>query len=364
MSALAPAPRLAAALAAALVAACAGARARTDAAPPERRVFQVAGGGALAVEVPAGWTASEVPGEPGAPVSVRLERPGAGFVVLLTPFRNPGEPEDAAARADTARLLADLARRNALRTSVERDLPLEELSGDGVRGFWFLATDRELVGREPGPEEWRYLVQGVAAVGRLFVAFTLLDHGPGPQREQLLALVQGAREEGEGAGEAAPHGGMELDPGARTLPLRVALGGRPWAVLVDLPGFMMFRPRSSGDGTGVIVLGQSPDAGIVASVILRAAAGEGDAAACRAADLERIRAGAPGLGDVRLAEAGEAARAAYVVAGESAPQAHAHAWLFRDGTCANVHVSRVGPGAEDPARLEAILGSVRFGEDL
>jgi hypothetical protein len=364
MSALAPAPRLAAAVAAALLAACAGARARTDAAPPERRVFQVAGGGAVAVEVPAGWTASEVAGDPGAPVTVRLERPGAGFVALLTPFRNPGEPEDAAARGDAARLLADLARKSALRTSAERDLPLEELSGDGVRGFWFLATDRELVGKEPGPEEWPYLLQGVAAVGRLFVAFTLLDHGPGAQRQELLALVRGARDAGAGPDEAAPHAGMELDPGARTLPLRVALAGRAWAVLVDLPGFAMFRPRASGDGTGLIVLGQSPDAGIVASVILRAAGGAGDAAACRAADLQRIRAGAPGVGEVRLAEAGEAARAAYLVAGESAPQAHAHAWLFRDGTCANVHVSRIGPGAEDAARLEAILGSVRFGEDL
>lgn len=359
---------LAAALAAVTLVGCAGSRgAGPGAAAPVRRAFAVPGHGALEIAVPPGWTATEQEGEPPAPTSVRLEGEGGAFVAMLTPFWNPGEPEDEPARLDTAQLLADLARRNALAGAVERELTLRELGGDGARGFWFTATDRDLVGKEPGPGEFRHVLQGAAAVGPLVVAFTLLDNGPGPQRERFLDLVRGARHAPEKAGTGGPPGGMELDPDAETVPARVAHPGKAWAVLVDLPGFTMFKPRASHDGQEVAVLGQNPGTGVVASVILRPARGARDAAACRDADLAKVRAGVPALRDLRVGAVAASARAAYGVAelnGQPLPQAHAHAWLWRDDVCVNVHVSKTEPAVEDVERMERILASARFGEDL
>ncbi|HEY6098058.1 MAG TPA: hypothetical protein VIW03_01420, partial [Anaeromyxobacter sp.] len=232
--------------------------------------------------------------------------------------------------------------------------------------FWFAATDRALVGKEPGPEEWRHVVQGAVTVGPLVLAFTLLDNAEGPQRGAVLDVVRGARHVAL-AEDRRPAQEMEVDPGARTVPLRVEIRGKPWAVLVDLPGFRMFKPRRSDDGTGVLVLGQEPRSGTTVSVILRPAGDARDAAGCREADLPRIREAVPELAELSRSGAGVAARASYALAtpgGEQVRQEHGHAWVYREGVCANVHVSKVAPAPGDAAAMERILESVRFGEDL
>jgi hypothetical protein len=328
----------------------------------ERHAFAIPGRGVLDLAIPKGWTVEEAPEEPPKPPTIRLERPGGGFVALITPFFNAGE-DGAPPQGDSARLFAELARRNALAGSAEREIPLEPLEGQGVHGFWFEATDRTLVGRDPGPEEWRHVIQGAAEVGPIVLAFTLLDNAAGPHRQMLLDVVREARHV-----EAPEAEGVEMedDPGARTVPLRVEISGKPWAVLVDLPGFRMYKPRRSDDGTGVLVLGQDPRSGLVASVILRPAAGAADAAGCRDADLPRIRDAAELL-DLRVASAGASARAAYAISAPGAPevrQEHGHAWLEREGICANVHVSKMAPGPGDAEAMERILSSARFGEDL
>jgi hypothetical protein len=369
--------RLAPAAALALAAAaCAGPRAATLPAPPpvpERRAFEVPGHGALEIAVPEGWTATAEPGEPPVPMTIRLAPRDGDFVALLTPFWNPGEPEDEPARADTAQLFAEIARRNALGGSVEREIALEELVGDGVHGFWFGATDRALVGKEKGPGEWRHVLQGAAAVGPLVVAFTLLDDAPGPQRDRFLQVVRGARHVPGGGGESGEEGDdeagddSEVDPDAPTVPLRVEVRGKPWTVLVDLPGFRMFKPRAAEGGVETLVVGHDPDTGLVASVILRRAEGARDAASCREVDLGKIRAAHPDVADVRPSESDGVARATYVqpeLDGRKVPQLHGHAWLFRDDVCANVHVSKAGPEPDDAEALERILASVRYGADL
>lgn len=222
----------------ALVGACASARASKHPAHPAeadaiapgwtRRAFAVPEHGSLLLSIPPGWTATEgEEGEASAP-AIRLEDPGHRFAVLLTPLWNPGEPEAAEARADTAQLFAEIARRKALGGSVEREIPLEELSGPEVKGFWFSATDRELLEREPGPGEWRNILQGAAAVGPVILAFTLLDNGPGPQRSQLLELVRtaGHVEDGErgGVDELEPRTGRAHRPAPRRM-AREELGG-------------------------------------------------------------------------------------------------------------------------------------------
>jgi hypothetical protein len=73
-----------------------------------------------------------------------------------------------------------------------------------------------------------------------------------------------------------------------------------------------------------------------------------------------------GVQNVRLAEGGGTAAVTYAVgAGPGgAPELHAHAFRWRDGVCASVHVSKAAPGPDDAARLDAVLSSMRVAEDL
>jgi hypothetical protein len=331
------------------------------------RAFVVRGGGRLVVDLPPGWTASEgEEGEVGVP-TIRLERPGARFVVLLSPLWDPGTPASADARADTARLFAELGRRKALEGSVEPDIPLEAVEGPGVRGAYFSATDRDLVGREPRADEYRHVLQGAAAVGPVILAFALLDDGPGPWRQELLQLVRTARHVADGPDAQGEDDALEPMIGVETVPLRVALPGRSWAVLVDLPGFAVARVAASRVTAGAVhVLARSAETDVVASVLLSAAGDAADAAGCRERALARVREAVPGIEDLHLAEGGGRAAATFALASgpTGAPEWHAYAFAFRDGTCASLHVSKAAPGAEDAARLDAVLSSFRIAEDL
>lgn len=364
--------RLAAAAALALLAACSTTRQARPSrgAVPARpgwtsRALEVPGHGRLLLALPPGWVVAEpVEGEASAP-AFRVTRAGARFLVLLTPLWNPGEPEPPAARADSAQLYAELARREALAGSVEREIPLEPLLGPGVRGSYFSATDRSLVGREKREDEYRHVLQGAAAVGPVILAFTLLDDGPGPWRGEILEVVRTARHVGDGGDDEGET--LEALPGVQTEPLRVGLPGRSWAVLVDLPGFEVARVPPGRTATDTAhLLARSAETEVVASVILSPAGSARDAVACRERAVARIRASVPGLEDLRRAEAGGSAAATYTIGGGAGgePEWHAHAFLWRDGTCIGVHVSKAAPEAEDAARLDAILSSVRVAEDL
>jgi hypothetical protein len=362
-------PALASALAL-LLAGCASPRSAAP-APSERmeldggwtrRAFEVRGQGRVVLALPPGWTATEGAHGDASAAAIRLERPGERFRALLTPLWSPGEPEASQARIDTAQLFAELARRKALGGSVEQEIPLEELGGPGVRGFWFAATDRNLAERAPGPSEWRCILQGAAAVGPVLLAFTLLDDGPGPQREEVLDVVRGARFLARGESEEVVE--LVPIPGIRTVPLRIGWPGRAWSVLVDLPSFALAARRGAGV-KGPYVVGVQDATGIVASVALRPAGRAGDAAGCLDAALSEVREAFPAAAaSVLTAEVGRVAHAAYMVDGGGGVQANAHAFVHRDGLCVDVHVSKLDPEPADAERLAEILGTVRVAEDL
>jgi hypothetical protein len=364
--------RTVAVLTAVAVVACAGGQRSGQASSVERRGFAVPGHGVLELGVPPGWKAVEGGGDEPGQATIELAPSDRAFVVLLTPFWNPAD-EKGGATVETAQVLAEMARRKALEGAEEKEIPLMELVGErGVHGFWFAASDRNLAGKAPAKEEYRHLLQGAAVVGRLLLAFTLLDNGPGPQRDAALDVVRtarhlpGADEAGTAEGEGDGERGFELDAGAQTVPLVVSRPERRVTILVDLPGFRVFKPRSGADGQSLLVLGQDPESGIVASILLRDGAGM-DARACRADALARIRRAVPDLVAVRESEAGGAARVEYALEelhGRRVHQVHAHAFLAREGVCVNLHLSKAAPAPEDAARFEKILASLRFGESL
>jgi len=149
-------------------------------------------------------------------------------------------------------------------------------------------------------------------------------------------------------------------PDARTVPLRVAWPGKTWAVLIDLPGFHV-AARREGEGPGPLVLGVEPRTGIAVTVGFHAAGVAKDAVGCREAAVAAISSVVSELTAVRPEGPPPVARLSYEAPGVGR---NIHAFLYRDGLCVNVHASQHGPGALDAERVEAILATVRFAEDL
>jgi hypothetical protein len=337
-----------------------------------RLAVEVGERGEVVFLVPAGWKATNGEPEPPLPASVRFEPPLGHFALIVTPLWGPEEATGPLG-PDVARILVEAARDRAREGAVERELPLVALEPPGLRGWYFTVTDRELADPQakPGPDDFRCLVQGAVVAGPLVLAFSLLDDGDGPHREVALGLVRGAvhRPPPPRTAEPAsePPGRRHANPATWSLrgaePLELALPGKAWSLLLDLEGWNVADPRRRLDGSGVTVIGQRREDGLLFSASLVDAAGRRSAESCRERDWERM-ARLEGLTSPRLEVTASEARAWYTVREEAGPGRHLSAWRYRDGACIHLHLSlpEAEPGAE--ARLERGLGVARYGESL
>lgn len=152
------------------------------------RSYALGDRGTLELQVPAAWQ-DMVERTQGLPPTIRFSaREGAQFEVMLTPTwalapdaKMPGKEE---IRAGVQR-----GANSAARQSVERVIEVKELKGRQGDGYYFSATDRR-----PKRDEYKYLTQGVIAVGDLRLAFTILTNdGQEQVVKDALAMVAGAR---------------------------------------------------------------------------------------------------------------------------------------------------------------------------
>jgi len=76
-----------------------------------------------------------------------------------------------------------------LSRALEADLTVKELAGESALGFYFSLTDRS-----PKPGEYRHLIQGIAIVGDLSLAFTILYNSPEAEEHRAaLEMLSRAR---------------------------------------------------------------------------------------------------------------------------------------------------------------------------
>ncbi len=129
------------------------------------------GHGALVFAVPLGWTSQILRSGPQLPPLVRLA-PAVGneFQMLITTL-----PTNAHAARPTARIIRENVGRAAAKAasrSVQRDLPLIDISSPAAFGTYFSATDRD-----PEPHGFKHLTQGTLLVADVLIGFTVLANG-------------------------------------------------------------------------------------------------------------------------------------------------------------------------------------------
>ena len=134
-------------------------------------VFELPGHGALALLMPEGWAAKvrQPPNRLPPTIIMRPLADAAGELIVTVVW-----PVGSAVRIpDEVQLHSEVgeAAKHAALQSVERILPIREITGADGRGFYFAATDRA-----PKPGEYKYLKQGILRVGAIALAFTVLTN--------------------------------------------------------------------------------------------------------------------------------------------------------------------------------------------
>jgi len=143
--------------------------------------------GSLQLIVPKSWH-EEVRRPPNRlpPTIVFTPRSGAAFQILLTPiYFGAGDtlPTASVLKAEVGS--AQEASRNV---AVEKDLPLQELTGMSVTGYYFSLTDKA-----PKENEYKYMTQGIMRVGMLAPTFTILTNDDSRSvAEEGLAVMKSA----------------------------------------------------------------------------------------------------------------------------------------------------------------------------
>jgi hypothetical protein len=146
------------------------------------------GGDELWLKIPAAWNEKFDSPQKNIPAGVWLTpRQGAPFNVLITPLAGT---EVGAAMSDDLKLHAIVASiaRNTLSQSVEMTIPVHDLTGPDVHGYYIFATDRA-----PAPGEWKYLWQGMINIDAAPFAFTILTNdGQEAIAKAALELIRSA----------------------------------------------------------------------------------------------------------------------------------------------------------------------------
>lgn len=197
--------------------------------------FLVGSGQTLHLEHPSSWTpATGESSEGGLVIRVVTFTAGAEaeFALLLSPIWRDDFRSDSLSAGQVRTTVEEMVDR-VRGTAVETDIPLFEVNGPAMSGYAYSVTDRS-----PGPREYKYMTQGWAFVGAPALSFTILSQDQDdPRIQQALEIVRSAR---HSAGPATAGSGAGSSLRKLTFP------GKPWALVLDLPGFPSPCPGNAG----------------------------------------------------------------------------------------------------------------------
>jgi hypothetical protein len=137
----------------------------------EVRSYPLPNHGTFNLTIPKSWQGRVSQPPDNLPPTIVFAPPGPPtYQVLITPIwpAKPGIilPDHAGVRKNVER-----AAEKAKSQSVEKEIPIKEITGLSVAGYYYAITDKS-----PKPDEYKYMTQGMVRLGELMITFTALTN--------------------------------------------------------------------------------------------------------------------------------------------------------------------------------------------
>ena len=213
-------------------------------AQDDYRSYPLAGRGSIQFKTPATW--QQKTGGLRDQARGTLEfgpRDGNAFDILITPApqARPGSP--GWGPPAMKRSVEAMAQEIKLQAT-EKELPIREFRAADGNGFYIAATDKA-----PGPGGYKYLLQGMVAVGDAALMFTVLTNdGTGAIANQALGMLGSAKlaAPAERAGDAVPAGasGVAARPAQASGAVQVLDRGSVFEVTTTDSRLVLSIPRA------------------------------------------------------------------------------------------------------------------------
>ena len=312
--------------------------------------FSLGQWGVIAFDLPGGWTARWQDEKAEGGPAIRVQPPSdEPFSLLMTPGPHPG---DTKAIEQKARDVVEATAKKLQEVAVEKRLRLQDIQGKGMRGYYVSVTDKTVT--TPTAEDFKYMDQGIAVVGRLMLTFTSLTNvADGKERAQALDIVRSAR-------HLSPQPPWRTEDGTFALEMQ----GKPWRFTLALPGFDI-GPAVPLSGGGVTIAGPNEKTHMMVSVFLEKAKPGLNAVGYRDDYWAKLQKKNPlPREDVRLREMGEVALLEFRVPNvgnmKGADYKNLNAMWVHDGVWIDLHLSQTPFEPEAEALFEMIVASAHF----
>ena len=146
----------------------------------------------------------------------------------------------------------------------------------------------------------------------------------------------------------------------------LSLEGKTWSLLVDLPKFKIEERKTRPDGSGTMIRGASRKTDVVVSVFLERAPNLQSMEECKEYYWGQASRSPLPKSEIKHEVTGSMALVHWLVKefqGISVMQKNVNAYLYRDGVCVDIHLSKVEYKAADDALFTAVLDSVRYSNE-
>lgn len=152
------------------------------------RQFSIPGHGVLVLQVPEAWKFDLLQPPDNLPPTITFSPlSGIPFEVMVTAGGGIN-PKAQALDTETIRIQVESTAKSAEAQAVEKFLEVKELAGPVINGFYFSATDKA-----PKTGEYKYVTQGIARMGEIVLAFTILtNNGQEAIVKAALEMIRGA----------------------------------------------------------------------------------------------------------------------------------------------------------------------------
>ena len=175
-------------------------------------------------------------------------------------------------------------------------------------------------------------------------------------RVGLLLLLVGAPSSTASAGKEKRNKNVES----------LSLEGATWSLQIDLPRFKIDERATRPDGSGTMIRGGSRKTDVIVSVFLERASDLHSTEECKEHYWSKASKSPLPKSDIEHKSTDSMALVHWVVReyqGIPLMQKNINAYMYRDGVCIDIHLSKVQYEPEDDALFSAVLDSVRYSDE-